>query len=604
MDITAVYNIGQNWINATNGVLENNWKSVCWASKLGLFCAVAESGTTNSRVMISSDGKTWKNATTGVIDTTSWDSVCWSPELGLFCAVGNSTTTKMNSVMISTNGTTWTNATSNSDGAVPYTEVCWAAELGLFCAVSLYGTIITSTNGNVWNQTASTGGRFTSVCWSPELGRFCAVGNNFNSTINCTYISTNGTNWRQANNAILGTWTSICWSPELNIFCAVSSNSLCVKISKDGLNWISYTSDVISSGIFRGSVCWSAELGLFCAVAYSGTTNQRVMISKNGITWNNSISGVVSSNWQSVCWSPELSSFCAVASSGTTNKRVMITNPSYQLPTTTNKYYIPLVSSNGKQEIKTKSNVSYNINNNTLNLVNLSTTNPPSCSAAPVNSNDLINIAYLNSFVGDYTQGWIYDDWITGDVSGSLNWNIDKPANASIIASDVSGHIGILRLNAISNGIILYFNIGNVFNYSNIKSVKFIVNPFSDAYNESGITFIGLSDGYNAIDNDSVGFYKNQGSGWVYVMNRAIINTNVYYTLPVNIQKKWILFEIEITNNIPIFYITIENGSRQVACAPGTTITTTTLVSPVIRQTLNSIDIDYIDIKYNNMYRK
>jgi hypothetical protein len=273
------------------------------------------------------------------------------------------------------------------------------------------------------------------------------------------------------------------------------------------------------------------------------------------------------------------------------------------------QYYISLISSTtGSQNINTSTNLLYNTNTDNLQLNNLSTINPPSCSAAPVNSNDLINRAYLNSFVGDYTQGWIYDDWITGDASGSLNWNIDKPANASIIASDASGHIGILRLNASSNGnvtgITLYFISGNVFNYSNIKSVKFIVKPFSDVYDVNGFVFIGLSDGYNALAQDSVGFYKNQGSGWFYVMNRAIINTNVYYTLPVNIQQKWILFEIEITNNIPIFYITIENGSRQVACAPGTTITTTTLVSPVIRQTLNSIDIDYIDLKYSGLTRR
>jgi hypothetical protein len=268
------------------------------------------------------------------------------------------------------------------------------------------------------------------------------------------------------------------------------------------------------------------------------------------------------------------------------------------------QYYISLISSTtGYQTINTSTNLLYNTDTDNLQLNNLSTINPPSCSATPVNSNDLINKAYLNSFVGDYTQGWIYDDWITGDASGSLNWNVDRPANASIIESDASGHIGILRLNGNGN-ITLYFNLGNSFYYSNIKSVKFIVKPFSDLHSGNEFVFIGLSNGYNAITNDSVGFYKNQGSGWFYVMNRAIINTNVYYTLPVNIQKKWILFEIEITNNIPIFYITIENGSRQVACAPGTTITTTTLVSPVIRQTLNSIDIDYIDLKYTGLTRR
>ena len=139
-----------------------------------------------------------------------------------------------------------------------------------------------------------------------------------------------------------------------------------------------------------------------------------------------------------------------------------------------------------------------------------------------------------------------------------------------------------------------------LFYYSNIKSVKFIVKPYSG--NPSNFTFIGLSSGYNALSDDSVGFYKDQGSGWSYVMNNAKITTNAYNILT-NTIEKWILFEIEITNNIPTFYITIENGSRQLACAPGTIITTTTLVSPVIRETHNIIDVDYIDLKYSGITR-
>lgn len=272
------------------------------------------------------------------------------------------------------------------------------------------------------------------------------------------------------------------------------------------------------------------------------------------------------------------------------------------------QYYISLISSTtGYQTINTSTNLLYNTDTDNLQLNNLSTINPPSCSATPVNSNDLINKAYLNSFVGDYTQGWIYDDWITGDASGSLNWNIDKPANASIIASDASGHIGILRLNG-NGSITLYFRLGNSFYHSNIKSVKFIVKivkPDSGGSSNNYI-FIGLSSGYNAVSNESVGFYKDQNTGWFYVMNGAKINTVADAILKnATENKKWIIFEIEITNNIPTFYITIENGSRQLACAPETIITTTTtLVSPVIRETHNIIDVDYIDLKYSGITRR
>jgi len=592
-DISYAYSIGENWVNAVSGVVDNNWFTVCWSSELRLFCAL--SNLNNQHLMLSSNGLNWNVATDDILGT--WRAVCWAPKIGKFCAVAESGTSN---VMLSSNGLTWSGITTGI--ANQWRGVCWSPELNIFCAVSITGTnrSMISSDGTTWINTTSglPSNTWYAVCWSPELKIFCAV----STTI---AISSDGLTWISAVSVPTSTdLRSVCWSSKLGLFCAVSILGTLAMVSSDGLYWTASINGVIANQ-WRG-VCWAPELQLFCAVANSGTNNnERLMISRDGLYWQNVRNIRLSYNCNSICWAPELTRFCVVSSNGTANQRVIITDTSNVPMTTTNNYYIPLVSSN---ELKTNTTISYNIKNDTLLLNNLSTTNPPSCSVAPVNSNDLINKAYLNSFVGDYTQGWIYDDWITGDASGSLNWNIDKPANASIIASDASGHIGILRLNASSNGnvsgITLYFISGNVFNYSNIKSVKFIVKPFSDVYDVNGFVFIGLSDGYNAIANYSVGFYRNQGSGWFYVMNQAIINTNVYYTLPVNIQQKWILFEIEITNNIPIFYITIENGSRQVACAPGTTITTTTLVSPVIRQTSNSIDIDYIDLKYTGLTRR
>ncbi|MDO9542684.1 MAG: hypothetical protein Q7J98_10220, partial [Kiritimatiellia bacterium] len=63
---------------------DSNWTSVCWSPELGLFCAVANTGTGN-RVMTSPDGITWTSRTPAA--NKMWLSVCWSPERGLFCAV-------------------------------------------------------------------------------------------------------------------------------------------------------------------------------------------------------------------------------------------------------------------------------------------------------------------------------------------------------------------------------------------------------------------------------------------------------------------------------------------------------------------------------------
>jgi hypothetical protein len=120
------------WLLSTSAA-DNQWASVCWSRELGLFCAVAISGTGN-RVMTSPDGITW-TARTSAADN-QWRSVCWSRELGLFCAVAVSGTG--NRVMTSPDGITWTARTSAADNQ--WASVCWSRELGLFCAVAISGT--------------------------------------------------------------------------------------------------------------------------------------------------------------------------------------------------------------------------------------------------------------------------------------------------------------------------------------------------------------------------------------------------------------------------------------------------------------------------------
>jgi hypothetical protein len=69
--------------------VDNQWISVCWSAELGIFVAVANTGTGN-RVMTSPDGINWTSRTSAV--DNQWISVCWSAELGIFVAVANTGT--------------------------------------------------------------------------------------------------------------------------------------------------------------------------------------------------------------------------------------------------------------------------------------------------------------------------------------------------------------------------------------------------------------------------------------------------------------------------------------------------------------------------------
>ncbi|MFT4075849.1 MAG: DUF2793 domain-containing protein [Asticcacaulis sp.] len=305
------YVTGTAWLASTSAA-DNNWQSVCWSPELGLFCAVANSGTGN-RVMTSPDGITWTVRTSAADNT--WISVCWASELGLFCAVSSSGTG--NRVMTSSDGVTWTARASAVDNN--WRSVGWSPELGLFCAVSATGTgnrVMTSPDGISWTARASAADNtWRSVCWSAEQGLFCAVGNT--GTGNRVMTSPDGITWTSRSSAVDNDWQAVCWSAELGLFCAtaVTGTGNRIMTSPDGITW---TARVSAADNNWQSVCWSPELGLLCAVGDGGTGN-RVMTSPDGVAWATR-SSAADNSWDAVSWSPDLGLFCAVGVSGTANR--------------------------------------------------------------------------------------------------------------------------------------------------------------------------------------------------------------------------------------------------------------------------------------------
>jgi hypothetical protein len=297
------------------------------------------------------------------------------------------------------------------------------------------------------------------------------------------------------------------------------------------------------------------------------------------------------------------------------------------------QYYVSLISSTtGSQTINTSTNLLYDISNDNLQLNKLSTTNPPSCSATPVNSNDLINRAYLNSFVGDYTQGWIRDDWITGGVNGSLNWvitNRNNPSDATILlSSDASGHVGIIRLLRTTTFTSLQSNTSIRLNSNQNLCVRFLVRPFSNnstSYNNVRLSlseYKGYVDYYNIPANYAnmacwsfETYAVNSGSEntkWGCLVNTGVQDASYNYGLSENsLRNKWVLFEIELNNRKPSFYITVVGETNRTLVYQETTktISNTVMLIPQIIiingsvASTTSVDVDYIDIKYTNMSR-
>jgi len=293
--------------------------------------------------------------------------------------------------------------------------------------------------------------------------------------------------------------------------------------------------------------------------------------------------------------------------------------PKYESKTATTSlaisgtYLIPLVSAtSGVQGLNKSANLLYDTNTNTLQVQNLTTSYLPQCSAVPDVSNQLVNKAYLDQYVGSYNQQWIYEDWLTGDVSGNLKWVIHLANGGGVREICNISNNGGVRLTTYSNAGISYYLNSNSFFYPNVvKCIRFLITPFPiNSYNTAYIR-IGLVRYYSAAMNYSNSSNVENSAVWVYDSNNSwgcYVNSTTaskYYNGG-NLQSKTVLFEIEFNNSKPTFYITVIGETTRTLVytetinSVGTYPLTPNVVSQVGSET-STIDIKYMDITYNKI---
>jgi len=288
--------------------VNNNWVGISWASELGLFVAVSDTGT-GDRVMTSPDGINWTTRSNPV--DNNWQNVIWVSELGLFVTVAYSGSGDR--VMTSSDGITWTTRTSAADNQ--WYGITWAPELGLLVAVSDTGTgnrVMTSPDGINWTtRNSAADNEWYGITWASELGLLVAVAGS--GTGNRVMTSPDGINWTTRTSAADNEWIDLVWSPELGLLVAVavSGTGNRVMTSPDGINWTARKTDD-QSWI---SICWCPEINIFAAVS-SDTAGQQLMTSPDGIVWTTQNTHSNLNYWRSIVWSPELYRFVAVSNGG------------------------------------------------------------------------------------------------------------------------------------------------------------------------------------------------------------------------------------------------------------------------------------------------
>ena len=368
--------------------VQNNWSSVIYGTAstglyqgIGVFVAVAYGGTSN-RVMTSIDlGITWIAQKCPVYD---WYSVSYGN--GYFVAVSYSGVS-----MSSTDAINWTlfptpakNMWSGIAYGVP--AVGSYTGQGVFAAVSTTGSnrVMTSSFADsatisslsIGNKAFSNGESVLTVGEGARvsgslLGQFAlqstatedstwksvisgivtATGQTIFVAIsdggtNRVYTSSDGITWTSRTASNSNAWQSITYGvpttgtfANIGLFVAVASSVVLsgtsVMTSTDGINWTSRSTTGFDNGwqsITFGKVSTGIYSDFNAFVAVSRTGSNRVMVSYDGITWNNTNPNVNNNQtWSSITYGAPsvgiyqgLGTFVAIANSGTgTGTRIM-----------------------------------------------------------------------------------------------------------------------------------------------------------------------------------------------------------------------------------------------------------------------------------------
>ncbi len=259
---------GLTWTKRT-AAAANNWRGVAFnGSRLA---AVSSGGA--SRVMTSDNlGVTWTSRSAS--EANGWQSVTWADGLGLFVAVANSGTHR---VMTSADGITWANQTAAA--ARLYVGVCWSVDLSLLCAVSSDADIMTSTNSILWTAQTSIAGAIQSgaasgssvVQWSSVAGVFAfgvqSVGRHVET-------SPDAVTWTEQTipDALVANGGLVDTVDGLLLFRKVGTNDR-VNTSADGTVWTA-----VNPGFNRTWDCagWSADLGV--VVSWDNASTDTILV--------------------------------------------------------------------------------------------------------------------------------------------------------------------------------------------------------------------------------------------------------------------------------------------------------------------------------------
>jgi hypothetical protein len=290
---------GFNWI--TYGVLENAWNSICWSPELSMFCAVASTGTTNQRVMITS--QSYCLPTTKSITTT-----VNSKKQSYFTqfASGTSYTNKTQQILLPSNSFNISNIRANINGTsnVGNTRYTFGKNIPtrLVAVGAGTNTIAYSNDGINWTGLGISifSDYGVGVAWNGSLWVAVGSGNNSIAT------SPDGINWTGRGVSIFSNASDVVWNGSIWVVVGEGATpGISIATSPDGINWTTRDSNIFGTGNNTAyGIAWNGSI--FVAVGFAITTTNTIATSPDGIKWTGRGASALTSKGISVAWNGSL----------------------------------------------------------------------------------------------------------------------------------------------------------------------------------------------------------------------------------------------------------------------------------------------------------
>lgn len=318
---TILTPIATEWSANTIGGTNSNL-CLAYSPDLHVWCAI-----TSTTSAVSSDGENWTQAT---ILNHPWESICWASGLKKFFAVAND-----GAVASSTDGLHW--ALCTSPISISWRQIIWAAELngGTLVAIGASGSqrVITSTDGVTFIARSPNPINWFAIAWSPLLGKLVAVAQATTLSIS---TSNDGVTWSSPFSGPEATLPgSIIWSPTLAMFIVgIAGNALFnghnVWTSIDGTTFVArmapqnqWYSISDPNDPRSGALSYNADLNLPIIAVGNDGAHACAMQTTDGINW--SVLPIAPINWKftTCAWAPNVTPLCPLfLALGSTNANV------------------------------------------------------------------------------------------------------------------------------------------------------------------------------------------------------------------------------------------------------------------------------------------